>query len=256
MADARPDGYLLGEHGFDASLDVRGGGWHGVMAYAAFTRPVWSWLGAPGQSEDFLGMPVPLPRLPGTAVARTMTTFRAAMPWSAAVHSLQMLGSHDTSRFRTVVGDDAGAHAVGAGLQHTLPGVPGIFAGDEIGLTGSGNEGSRVPFPWDRGRWDRSTLRIYRALAALRRGSPALRRGGFRWAHIGEDVLVYLRESRHERILVQASRAAHAPVRLAAAGLGLPTEAEALLGGPPLRAAAGTVTLPTDGPAFHAWRLP
>ena len=44
MAAARPDAYLVGEHGYDASGELDGDGWHGVMNYLAFTRPVWCWL--------------------------------------------------------------------------------------------------------------------------------------------------------------------------------------------------------------------
>ena len=44
IADVRADGWLLAEHGHDASLDLDGTGWHGTMDYAGFTRPVWCWL--------------------------------------------------------------------------------------------------------------------------------------------------------------------------------------------------------------------
>ena len=44
MAEVRPDGWLVAEHCYDATGDLAGDGWHGVMAYTWFTRPVWSWL--------------------------------------------------------------------------------------------------------------------------------------------------------------------------------------------------------------------
>jgi glycosidase len=43
---ARPDVWVLAEHGHDATGDLRGDGWHGTMDYAGFTRPVWTWLAA------------------------------------------------------------------------------------------------------------------------------------------------------------------------------------------------------------------
>ena len=42
MAEAAPDAYLVAEHCYDASRDLDGDGWHGVMNYLAFTRPVWA----------------------------------------------------------------------------------------------------------------------------------------------------------------------------------------------------------------------
>ena len=96
-----------------------------------------------------------------------------------------------------------------------MPGVPMVFAGDEVGLTGVDGDGARQPMPWDEARWDRDVLDAYRALGALRRASRALRHGGLRWVHAGDDVLVFLREARDERVLVQVARRDHEPVVVA-----------------------------------------
>ena len=51
----------------------------------------------------------------------------------------------------------------------TMPGVPVVFMGDEIGLTGVNGEHSRTPYPWaHRARWDTATLDAYRAWIGLR----------------------------------------------------------------------------------------
>jgi alpha-glucosidase len=256
MAEANPDSYLLAEHGHDASADLDGSGWHGTMAYAGFTRPAWSWLGDPGSRRDFdfLGVPLPLPSLSGEVVARTIDDFRAAIPWRSWTHNLNLLGSHDTARWRTVAGDADRALA-GAGLLLTFPGVPSILYGDEVGLRGAGSESSRLPMPWDEAEWDLTTRGAYQRLIALRRSHVALRRGGFRWAHVSNDVLVYLREHADERLLVQVARAGHEPVTLPSKPLGRDASASHLLGGPDLAPSRGRLTLPADGPAFHVWAL-
>ena len=101
-----------------------------------------------------------------------------------------------------------------------MPGVPMVFAGDELGLTGVDGDGARQPMPWDHeANWDHEVLDGYRRLGELRNSSDALRRGGLRWVHAGDDALVYLRESPDQRLLVQISRGDHAPVRLPAAAL-------------------------------------
>ena len=41
LATVRPDAWLVAEHCYDASADLRGDGWHGTMNYSGFTRPVW-----------------------------------------------------------------------------------------------------------------------------------------------------------------------------------------------------------------------
>lgn len=253
----RPDSLLIAEHCHDASADLSGDGWHGTMAYAAFTRPVWSWLARDGIDLDFLGMPVPVPRFGGDAVAQTMRNFAASMPWRSYAHSLTLLGSHDTSRFRSVTGSRE-HQLVGAGLLLTLPGLPCIFAGDEIGLEGDDNETARRPMPWDRSAWDLETLSRYRDLVALRRHSAALTRGGLRWIDASQDSLTYLRQSKDEQILVHASRGPHHPVRIPTTALGLthPREAEPLLDSAALDGDSQTVVLPADGPGVSLWRLP
>ena len=90
-----------------------------------------------------------------------------------------------------------------------MPGVPMIFAGDEIGLEGVNGEDARRPMPWHRREeWDEQTLTTYADLARLRREHPALRRGGLRWAHVDADTIAYLREHPDQTVLVVARRAA------------------------------------------------
>ena len=109
----------------------------------------------------------------------------------SATTSWSLLGSHDSTRIRSVVRDPA-VGEVAAGLLFTMPGTPMVFAGDEIGLEGVGDPGTRRPFPWDRpGAWDRATLGRYRELAGLRHANHALRRGGLRWAHAEGDALEF-----------------------------------------------------------------
>jgi alpha-glucosidase len=99
--------------------------------------------------------------------------------------------------------------------------------------------------PWDdRDRWDVRLLDGYRRLAALRRSRDALARGGIRFLHASDDVLVYLRESRVERLLCLAARADHPPVAVPFRRL------ETLYGDD-----AVDGLLPSHGPAFHAWRI-
>jgi alpha-glucosidase len=133
--------------------------------------------------------------------------------------------------------------------------VPMLFAGDEVGVRGVDMDDARKPFPWDEAAWDRDLFDGVRALVALRRSSHALRHGGLRWVHAGDDAVVYLRESLAERVLVQVARAPHAPVRLPAGPLLDGGRAHLLYGDDDLDTADGTTTLPSDGPAVRVWRL-
>ena len=210
----RPDALVIGEHNHDASGDLDGDGWHGTMDYSGFSWPVWSWLRDPESPARPFGRPAPVPRRPGTLVQRSLREWSARYGWRASAASWNVLGSHDSARIRTLVGSPD-LHRVAAGLQFTLPGVPMVFAGDELGLEGVNGEDARRPMPWHRpDTWDRETLTTYTSLAAARRDHVALRRGSLRWAYVDDDTLAFLREHPDETLLVVARRAPGAALDL------------------------------------------
>ncbi len=244
----REDALLLAEHGHDFRGDVQGDGWHGTMNYAGFLRPVWMWLrrhDLPERVELAFGdLPVPFPVRSGQETVAAMSLFRSGVPWPSIVQSWTLLDSHDVARFRSVAGS-RDRQLVGVGLQMTTPGVPMIFAGDEIGLEGDWGEDARRTMPWDRmDTWDGALFEGYRSLVALRRSSDALARGGIRYLHVSDDAIAYLRESRSERLLCLAARAPHDPIVAPFAQL------ETLYGED-----ATDGVLPSHGPAFHVWRI-
>lgn len=254
MALVRPDAYLVAEHFHDAHAELAGDGWHGTMYYAGFADPVWRWL-ADGDTDRLrVGKPMGLRPMGGRHVARTFQAFAAAMPWRSLAASLALLDSHDTPRFRTIAGSAERALA-GFGLLLAWPGVPMLFAGDEVGVEGVSSDDGRRPFPWDERRWDHGLFGALQRLVAVRRASPALQRGGLRWLHAGDDVLVLLRESLDERVLVQVSRADHDPVQLPAGPLLHGGSAHLLYGDGDMSVVAGSCTLPPGGPAVRLWRL-
>jgi len=253
MAQVDDDLLLLAEHGHDASADLDGDGWHGTMNYAAFTRPVWSWLRAPEFNETFLGLPVPIPVITGEQMVSSIRAFHGRIPWRSLVSSWNLLGSHDTARIRTVVGT-AERQVAAFAMAIGLPGIPMVFSGDEIGETGLWGEDARTPFPWqDQARWDRHTQDAYRRLIDLRRSSPALAVGGLRWVHVSADVVVFLREHPQDRLLIAVARNPSDTVHLSlgqmAAG-----DAEPLFGfvGAP---ADGHLTIEFPHAGAGIWRL-
>lgn len=255
VAGTNPDALLVAEHSHDYSLDVPGDGWHGVMNYAGFAKPVWTWICDPESAPDFLGSPVLVPRLGGEAVVATMREFASHLSWQALTHSFTLLCSHDTSRVRTLVGPDARLVDVAAGLLLTHPGIPMITYGDEIGMEGTFGEDGRRTMQWSGHGWDRRLLGVYRDLIRMRRGSAALTRGGLRWVYAADDVLVYLRETAEQVALVHVARAAHAPIIFDTRPLPGILAGDAAYGSS-IRVDGETVTLTADGPTVgvRLWR--
>jgi alpha-glucosidase len=119
-----------------------------------------------------------------------------------------LLDSHDTARMRTVVLGDKKAHIAAMTLMMTYPGVPSIFAGDEIGLEGSWGEDARRTINWeDTSGWDTDFHAEVKELVAIRRNRDALIHGGLRWVAVEADFIAFIRESKKESILVLISRA-------------------------------------------------
>jgi alpha-glucosidase len=203
---ARPEALVLAEHGHDATGDLDGDGWHGTMNYYGFSFPVWEWLRDPERPVPSFGLPVGVPRRDGVAAVTAIRDFTASFGWRAVTASWNILGSHDSPRIRTTTGS-APLHHLAAVLQFTLPGVPIVFAGDELGLEGVNGEDSRRTMPWaDRADWDLRTMDLYATLARLRHDHVALCRGGLRWVRIGADDIGFLREHPSESLLVTVSR--------------------------------------------------
>lgn len=248
---------LIAEHTHDHSQDVVGDGWHGVMNYSAFTKPAWTWLRAREAPPQFLGAPVPLPRLGGDLLVETMREFAAIVPWRTTAHSFTLLGSHDTTRIKTLVGNDPDLVHLAAGLLFTMPGIPMVTYGDEIGMPGDSGEDGRRPMPWSAQAegcddWNIGILDIYRALIHARRSTAALTSGGLRWLHTEDDAVVFVREHLSGSALVHLARAAHQDITLASEHLPGIAEGQALLGSP-IGLDENGVTLAAEGPTVRVW---
>lgn len=263
MTAINPDAALIGEHFFDYTGDLPGDGWHAAMNYSGFSRPVWGWLADPGSGLDLVSVPLPRRPQPGRAIAAAMRDFTGRVPWQVAAAQLNNLGSHDTARLRAAVGSTAHVE-LGAALLFTYPGVPMVFAGDEVGLSGTNGEHARVTMAWDQAgvggpRWDLTTLGFFQALSQLRGTRPALATGGIRWVLAEDDVLAYLRETPGETLLVVVARAPWAGTVLPRRLLG-DSAPQLLYGGSAVSTPSLTVTgdgleLAGDGPAVGIWRL-
>lgn len=111
---------------------------------------------------------------------------------------MNLLGTHDTERALTVLageplnGRDRQWQAntkltqqqyergiklmkVAAGMLYTLPGIPCIYYGDEVGMQGYRDPFNRACFPW--GNENQELLSWYKQLGKLRKACSALKEG-------------------------------------------------------------------------------
>ncbi|MFM1985734.1 MAG: hypothetical protein RLZZ295_900 [Actinomycetota bacterium] len=210
MHEVNPDTWLVAENGDFIASDLNGLGWQGAMNYQGFMRPFWNWINRnPEITGGFQGLPFAMPKINGKQLVESIGEFNASIPWRSLTASMMLLDSHDTARFRTVVLGDIEAHKSAMTMMLSYPGVPSIFAGDEIGLEGSWGEDARRTINWeDRSGWDHQFFAEVKKLVKLRKTQDALINGGLRWVVVENDFIVYLRESKKQSLLVLVSRSA------------------------------------------------
>ena len=208
MQEVNPDSWLVAENGDFIASDLNGLGWQGAMNYQGFMRPFWNWINRnPEITGGFQGLPFAMPKINGKQLVESIQEFNASIPWRSLTASMMLLDSHDTARFRTVVLGDIAAHKTAMTMMLSYPGVPSIFAGDEIGLEGSWGEDARRTINWeDRSGWDTEFFAEVKKLVKLRKTQDALINGGLRWIAVENDYIAYLRESKKQSLLVLVSR--------------------------------------------------
>lgn len=153
-------------------------------------------------------------------------------PAPAYYSLLNMVSSHDVERIMTLMGDAPSRHDVSKeyqaqfkldgyalelakeratlvlGLQMTLPGVPCIFYGDEIGMQGYGDPFCRQTFPWDKIDEIDADGRIrerYKNMISLRNLSKAFSIGDFESVYAMGRVYGFIRAYRDEKYLIIAN---------------------------------------------------
>jgi neopullulanase len=201
----RPDAYLVGEIWHVAPEWLAGDRFDALMNYP-LAEAIMSFAG--GDSLDLAlvrdhheyGSNVDRMDA-GRFAARLVELDRAYDPAVVAVQ-LNLLGSHDAPRLRSVLGGDLAAVRLAILLQATLPGAPSVYYGDEIGLEGGIDPDSRRAFPWDETRWETGLRTFVRDLLRLRTARRALRRGSFSVLGSNGTVMAFERRDGDERLIV------------------------------------------------------
>ncbi len=112
------------------------------------------------------------------------------------------LDSHDTERFKTLVGGNAEKLKLAFLFQMAFPGAPAIYYGDEIGQEGGKDPDSRRAFPWKEADWNQDLRTWVKTLIALRKRTPSLRRGSFMNLLAEDGHYAFARTLGEEKILV------------------------------------------------------
>lgn len=135
-----------------------------------------------------------------------MGTMLAQYGHASTVCNQNLIGSHDTARFLTESGGERWRLDLATVCQLTVPGSPSIYYGDEIGLEGGTDPGSRGTFPWSPDPTSDPTHQLVQDLARLRRRRPALRTGTWHPGMSTRHIISYERRLGKARLLIIMNR--------------------------------------------------
>lgn len=185
-----PEAFLVGEVWHLALPWVRGDQLDSVMNYP-FRRAI---LGFAAADEPSAGRFL-------DEIDRT----RAAYPEPIHDGLYNLIGSHDAERPLTACGGDRRAFALATALLFALPGNVSIYYGDEVGMEGGDDPGSRGGMVWEPKRQDARLLDLHRRLGRLRRDIPALRHGPYERLAEEGSLAAFGRGTGAERLVVVAN---------------------------------------------------
>ncbi len=163
-----------------------------------------------------------------TGLCATLTEIYASYPRAVCDVLMNLLGTHDTERILSVLGDrEAGFEVtnaplatkrltteqrnkavallkLAAAIQFTVYGVPSVFYGDEAGMEGYRDPFCRMPFPW--GHEDKDLQAYYTVLGEIRK-MPTFAKGAFKLLTHAGPVLAFTRgDAQNETVLVAVNR--------------------------------------------------
>ncbi|RPI21975.1 MAG: alpha-amylase [Chloroflexota bacterium] len=209
VKSTNPEAYLVGEIWEDLPRWVGDGHFDGLMNYP-FRTAVIGYLTRALTASNFVAK-----------IERLLRIYPRENVYAMYVP----LGSHDTERIATMLGNDPAKIKMAFSLLFSYPGAPAIYYGDEVGLEGGKDPECRGAFPWEQSQWKQDLRMHIQKLAAFRKRFPALRRGSFQkiLTDDARGISVFMRGLGEEKIVaVYNASATRRTLHLPTATIGWP----------------------------------
>lgn len=195
-----PEAYIVGEIWENAQAWLDGTQFDGVMNYL-FTGAIYSLLGNDFINEQLLHNHFkPYKTMNAHQYADRIQWILSLYPWEIQLTQLNLLDSHDTARFLTIMQNNKHILKLAWFLLMTYPGAPCIYYGDEIGMDGGADPECRKSF-YQENLWDLDLLNTLKTLISIRKQNNALKIGSYKVidnkdkAHVfarilGDEILI------------------------------------------------------------------
>jgi cyclomaltodextrinase len=198
-----PECYIVGEIWDDATPWLQGDQFDAVMNYS-LTRAIFGFVARTLNTEEIARCGYQeILHLDAQTFGQTVQELMAKHPQEITDAQLNLLGSHDTPRALTVLGNDEVALKLAWLLLFSMPGAPCIYYGDELGLAGGHDPECRQSMPWHNTTLWNTQLRSYiQRLITLRKTHAALRRGELAFLYAANDLCLFSRTCEGEELIV------------------------------------------------------
>lgn len=161
-----PDALIVGEVWHFAADFLQGDTWDSVMNYPFLNAVL-----------DFVARE----NISATEFLNELGFLRGNLNNSCHTVLWNLIDSHDTPRALHQCCEDKRKIRLLAAMQMLLPGMPFIYYGDEVGMTGGADPDCRRGMLWDSQRQDLQMFEYYKKLIALRKAHPVLTEGDPDW---------------------------------------------------------------------------
>ncbi|WP_139491438.1 alpha-glycosidase [Brevibacillus dissolubilis] len=178
VKSAKPDALIIGEIWHDSMPWLEGDQFDTVMNYP-FNDAVHAFI-AKGTIKS------------AQAFGETLSQVLAMYPSHVTEAMFNLLDSHDTPRLLTACQNDKRKMKLATLIMLTYPGMPCIYYGDEVGMTGGQDPGCRQAMVWERAEQDRELFGFYQALIRLRHQLAPLRRGEMKTVYAAPKQMGFL----------------------------------------------------------------
>ncbi|MFT7586575.1 MAG: cyclomaltodextrinase, partial [Cellvibrionaceae bacterium] len=190
----KPDCYLLAEIWGDTSHWLQGDMFDGTMNYL-FRDIALEYFAKQKMSTADLK----------DSLLRLDATYA---PQIAAINQ-NLLSSHDVNRFLNMADEDKTKFALATIFQMSLAGAPGVYYGDEVGMSGGHDPDNRRAFDWDESTWDMQQFNLTKELLLLREHYPQLKHGQLEWLAATDDAFAMARSDEDGRVVIIINRSDH-----------------------------------------------
>lgn len=198
MKKCNPQSYLMGETFFDGSALLDGKKLDAIMNYQGFNFPLLKWL----TKKEVIYI-TDKNRVKQRVIkditftvqdfVEQLTNFRSLLAFQLQLVQFNLLGSHDVPRFLTRLDNSIPKYKIAVIFLLTYIGVPSVYYGDELGMTGSFDPDNRKPMIWNQEEWNQDLFEFHKSMISIRNSSPELKHGFIRELYTQDEIFSFTR---------------------------------------------------------------